>query len=56
MSDDVNLYRYVANSPIIYKDPTGRVKIMLKETGERLLGWTAQALLLALSPDTANAP
>ncbi len=56
MKDNVNLYTYVGNSPVIYKDPTGTVKIVLQETGERLLSWTAQALLLVFSPNTANAP
>lgn len=55
-NDQVNLYTYVANSPLKYTDRNGKVKQILSETGERLLRWTADALLFALSPGTASAP
>ena len=55
-NDQVNLYTYVANSPLKYTDRNGKVKQILTETGERLLRWTADALLLVLSPGTASAP
>ncbi len=29
MSDDINLYRYVANSPVMYTDPFGKEKRIL---------------------------
>jgi RHS repeat-associated protein len=55
-ADDINLYRYVANSPVMYVDPNGTVKIVVKETATRLLSWTADALTLALGIDITNAP